>query len=90
MAQGDNNKKTPGTCYIFVTTHNKIRRIPQDRVITYTRLLVNSRPQKDDPNRVRITAGGNLIEYTGELTTRTADMTTAKILWNGILSTEGA
>ena len=43
-----------------------------------------------DPNRVRITAGGNLIEYTGELTTRTADLTTSKILWNSVLSTPKA
>lgn len=39
---------------------------------------------------VRITAGGNLIQYPGELTTRTADLMTAKILWNSIVSTLGA
>ena len=44
--------------------------------------MVDFRPQKADPNRVRMTAGGNLIEYAGELTTRTADLTTAKIVWN--------
>ena len=45
---------------------------------------------KEDPNRVRITAGGNLINYPGELTIRTADLTTSKILWNSVLSTERA
>ena len=90
MAQGDDNKKIPGTCFIFVMTHNEIRNIPQDRVVTYARLVVYFRPQKDDPNRVIITAGGNLIKYPGDLTTRTADMTTVKILCNSILSTEGA
>ena len=89
MAQGDDKTKTPGTCSIFVMTHNKIRHIPQDRVVTYARLVVDFRPQKDDPNRVRITASGNLIKYPGEITTRTSDMTTAKILWNSILRTEG-
>eukprot|EP00804_Cyclotella_cryptica_P002895 CCRYP_009401-RA/>CCRYP_009401-RA protein AED:0.38 eAED:0.38 QI:0/0/0/1/0/0/2/0/237 len=34
--------------------------------------------------------GGNLINYPGELTTRTADLTTAKILWNSTISTPGA
>ena len=48
------------------------------------------RPQKSDQNRVRITAGGNLIKYPGELTTRTADITTAKVLWKSVLSREGA
>ena len=90
MDQGDENKKTPGTCSIFVMTHNEIRHIPQDRVVTYTDLVVNSRPQKDNPNRVIITVGGNLINYPGELTTRTADMTTSKILWYSIISTKGA
>eukprot|EP00804_Cyclotella_cryptica_P024278 CCRYP_012561-RA/>CCRYP_012561-RA protein AED:0.25 eAED:0.27 QI:0/0/0/1/1/1/3/0/611 len=46
--------------------------------------------KKDDPNRVRITVGGNLINYPGELTTRTADLTTAKILWNSTISTPEA
>ena len=31
-----------------------------------------------------------MIEYPGELTTRTADLSTATILWNSVLSTEGA
>ena len=71
-------------------THNEIRHIPQDRVVTHARLVVDFRPPKDDHNRVRITAGGNLINYPGDLTTHTADMTMAKILWNSILSTKGA
>ena len=37
-----------------------------------------------------MTAGGNLIDYPFELTTKTADITTAKILWNSVISTEGA
>ena len=35
-------------------------------------------------------AGANLIQYPGELTTRTTDLTTLKILWNSVISTEGA
>ena len=57
---------------------------------TYARIVVDFRPQKDDPNRVRITAGGNLIKKPGDLTTRTADLTTSKIVWNSVISTEGA
>jgi hypothetical protein len=90
LAQGDNKTGTKGTDSIFVMSHEEILKIPKDRVVTYARIVVNYRPQKDDPNRVRITAGGNLIQYPGELTTRTADLTTAKVLWNSVLSTEGA
>jgi len=34
--------------------------------------------------------GGNLIDYTGKLTTRTANLTNSKILWNSVLSTKDA
>jgi hypothetical protein len=34
--------------------------------------------------------GGNLIDSPGEVSTRTAGLTTAKILFNSVLSTEGA
>jgi hypothetical protein len=53
-------------------------------------VVVDHRPQKADPNRIRITAGGNLINYPGELTTRTADITTSKLHWNSVLSTPNA
>ena len=64
--------------------------ILNDRVVTYANIVVDYRPQKEDPNRVCITAGGNLIVYPGELTKRTADITTSKILWNSVLSTKNA
>jgi hypothetical protein len=90
MAQGDIKTGTKGTDSIFVMTHAEITNIPRDRIVTYCRLVVDFRPQKEDPNRVRMTAGGNLLQYPGELTTRTADLTTSKIIWNSVLSTEGA
>ena len=53
-------------------TIEEIKKIPGDRTVTYARIVIDYRPQKNDPNRVRITVGGNLIDYPGELTTRTA------------------
>ena len=47
----------------------EIKRIPKDRTVTYARIVVDYRPQKEDPNRVQITVSGNLIDYPGELTT---------------------
>eukprot|EP00956_Cyclotella_meneghiniana_P005705 scaffold7330_cov24-Cyclotella_meneghiniana.AAC.1 len=70
--------------------HDEIKNIPKDRTVTYARVVVDYRPQKEDPNRVRITVGGNLINYPGELTTRTADLVTSKILWNSVISTKNA
>ena len=91
LAQGDDFTGEKGTNAIFVLNHEQIRNIPKDRVVTYARVVVDYRPQKEDPNRVRITAGGNLLKYPGEdFTTRTADLTTAKILWNSVISTKNA
>ena len=75
---------------LHVLNLEQIRNIPADRVVTYARIVLDFRPQKKDPNRVRITAGGNLIAYPDELTTRTANLTCSKILWNSVLSTEDA
>ena len=68
----------------------EIENIPKYCVVTYARIVVDFRPQKTDPNCVRITAGGNLIKYPSELTTCTADLTTPKVIWNSVLSTKDA
>ena len=71
--------------------HKQIAKMyAEGRKPTYARIVVDFRLQKADPNRVRITAGGNLIKCPGDLTTRTADLTTSKIIWNSVISTEGA
>jgi hypothetical protein len=90
LAQGDNKTGAAGTNTIFFMNHDEIKNIPKDRTVTYARVVVDYRPQKEDPNRVRITVGGNLIDYPGELTTRTADLVTSKILWNSVVSTPHA
>ena len=90
MAQGDNRSDTKGKNCIFVMTHDKIAQMrAKGKKPTYARVVVDFRPQKEDPNRVRITAGGNLIKYVGELTTRTADLTTEKMIWDSVISTDG-
>jgi hypothetical protein len=88
LTQGLNGKE--GTDTICFMAPEDIPTILKDQTVTYARIVVDYRPQKVDPNRVRITVGGNLIDYPRELTTRTADLVTSKILWNSTLSTEGA
>ena len=60
------------------------------RVFTYGNPVVDHRPPKEDPNRIRITAGGKLIKCEEEVSVRTADINTAKLLWNSVISTIGA
>ena len=71
-------------------TAEEVASIPRDRTVTYARIVCDYWPQKKDPNRVRITEGGNLINYPYKLTTRTADLITTKLLWNSVISTPGA
>ncbi len=90
MAQGNDKMGQKGTNFIFVMTHAEVLLIPADRTVTYARVVVNFFPQKLNPHQIRITARGNLINYPGELTTRTANLTTSKLMWNSVLSTKGA
>ena len=74
----------------FYMSHENIRDIPPDKKVTYARIVVDYWPQEADPNWVRITVGGNLLNVPGDLTTTAADLTTSKILWNILLSTKYA
>ena len=66
--------------------------IPPDRWkdITYARIVCNYRPEKADPNRVRITVGGDRINCPDDCGTPTADLLTVKLLLNSVISTPGA
>ena len=88
LAQGYEDEK--GTNTVQFMDLEEIAQIPKGKIVTYANIVVDYRPQKKDPNRVRITAGGNLIKYPFELTARTADLTTSKILWNSTISQKGA
>ena len=90
LAQGYRKTNTKGTNTVFFMEHAAIQKIPKDHTVTYVRIMVNFRPQKKYPNRVRITFGGNLINYPGELTTGTAELITSKIIWDSVLSTQDA
>ena len=89
LAQGDNKTGTKGRNAIFVMSHDDIQR-HKGQKYTYARIVLGHRQQKADPNRIRITAGGNLIKYDDELSVRTADITTAKLHWNSVISTKNA
>jgi len=62
--------------------------IPADRRkdVTYPRVVCDVRPQKADPNRTRITVGGNRISYPGDTGTKTGSVELVKLLINSVLS----
>jgi hypothetical protein len=48
------------------------------------------RPDKDDPNHMLITIGGNRICYPGNVSTNTASLELLKLLLGSVLSQKGA
>jgi hypothetical protein len=88
LAQGLPGVKDGTNTIDFITKED----VPADRFkdTTYARIVCNYRPEKEDPNRVRITVGGNKINYPGDCGTRTADLLTVKLLLNSVISTPGA
>jgi hypothetical protein len=91
MAQGDLKTGQKGTTSVFVMSHKEIDVAKAaGHKWTYARIMVDHRPQKEDPNRIRIAVDGNLITYKGSTSACTADLTTSKLLWNSVLGTEGA
>jgi len=86
LAQGIGNR-VKGTDTIFFIPRSAV---PADRTVTYARFVCAYRPQKSEPNRTRMTVGGNLIDYPGDVSTRTADLTTVKAHLNSTVSTPGA
>jgi hypothetical protein len=64
--------------------------IPKGRKVTYGSFVVDIKDHKEDKERMRLTVGSDQIEYPGDKSTRTAGLTTAKILINSVISTFGA
>ena len=64
--------------------------MPKDRKATYTRVLVANRPRKAETRRVRSTVSGDKVDYPGEVSTKTTDLITAKLLINSVISTPDA
>jgi hypothetical protein len=57
---------------------------------TYGSFVVDIKEHKEERERSRLTVGGDQIEYSGDKSTRTGGLTTAKILINSVISTKGA
>jgi hypothetical protein len=64
--------------------------VPAERKASYGSFVVNIKTHKEETERTRLTVGGDQIEYPGDKSTRTAGLTTAKMLFNSTISTPGA
>jgi hypothetical protein len=77
----------PGTDTCFFT---KLTNILKDRKITYCKIVCDYKPHNKEKERVRLTVGGDRLDYAGDVATSTADIITFKILINSTLSTKDA
>jgi hypothetical protein len=67
-----------------------LKNIPKDRKITYGKIVCYYKPHKQEKERVRLTVGGDRLDYSDDVDTSTTDITTFIILINSTLSTEDA
>ena len=62
----------------------------QWRDTTHGHIVVSYRPWKDDPNRTRLTVGGNNINYSGNCGQPTVSLLTVNLPKNSTISTKNA
>ena len=84
-----NSKRVEGTNTFFRIDYNDIP-VHKRKEICHTLVVCEVRPEKDDPDRTRITIGGSRICYPGDVGTNTASLELVKILLNSVLSRKGA
>jgi hypothetical protein len=67
-----------------------LKTIPQDSKVTYGKIVCDYKPHKKEKELVMLTVRGDILDYSGDAATSTADITTFKILINSALSTKYA
>ena len=65
-------------------------KIPTHKKVTYGRVVVDIRPLKEEKYCVRITVGGDRLDFCGDASSVAASLATVKILLNSVVSTKGA
>ena len=74
-----------GTNTILFITKDKV---PVGKTLTYGRIVSEIRPQKAETHHIRLNAGGDLINFPGNVKTTTSDIIPAKLIFNSVLSTK--
>ena len=67
-------------------------KLPNKKIkdITHAYIVCTIREMKEDKHQTRITVGGNNIKYAEDISTPTAHLETAKMLFNSVLSRKNA
>jgi hypothetical protein len=83
LLQGIRDIPGTDTCFFI-----DLKKIPNDRKITYGKIVCDNKPHKKEKECVPLTVGCDRINYSGDVATSTADITTFKIIINSTLSTK--
>ena len=81
LAQGIREVK--GTNTVMFIPKSKV---PKDKKVTYGKIFCEMKPEKEEKERTILTVGGNLLYFTGNISAPTAAITTAKCVFNSLVS----
>lgn len=82
LAQGMKGRVRATDTVEFIAKHE----VPKETKITYANMVCDHRPLKAEPYRVRLTVGGDRLDYHGDASSPTATGSETKILFNSIIS----
>jgi hypothetical protein len=85
LFQGIHDIPGTDTCFFVELTN-----IPKDIKITYGKIVCDYKPHRKEKEGTRLTVVGDRLDYSGDVATSTADITTFKILINSTLFTKDA
>ena len=87
LAQGVKYRMPTGNSTIFFIHPSDI---PTHKKVTYGRLVLDIRPLKEEKYRVRITVGGDNLDFCGDASSVASYLATVKLLLNSVFSTKGS
>ena len=82
LSQGFNNRVKAQDTIDFISYNE----IPNDRKVTYANFICDYRPLKAEKFRVRMTIGGDWLDYPDETSSPTASLIETKLLINSVIS----
>ena len=82
LAQGNSHGVLPTDTIDFIHRTE----VPKGRDVTYATFVLDYRPLKSEPHRVRITVGGDKLSYTADAGSPTANLLETKLLVNSTIS----
>ena len=64
-------------------------KVPKDKKVTYGKIVCKMKPEKEDKERTILIVGGNLLDFSENISAATASVTTLKCVFNSVVSTPG-